>query len=89
MTPLRVAFVEWPEGLSVRNPQWSQLKDSVAATRPDILVTNELPFGSWIADSPVFSADEARLSIVAHEEGLEGLMNLDLPAIISSRPELG
>jgi N-carbamoylputrescine amidase len=27
-----------------------------------------------------------RLSIVAHEEGLEGLMNLDLPAIISSRP---
>jgi len=68
------------------NPQWSQLKGSVAAARPDMLVTNELPFGSWIADSPVFSADDARLSIVAHEEGLEGLMNRNVPAIISSRP---
>src|SRR5262249_44716952 len=58
----------------------------VTALRPDILITNELPFGSWIAESAVFSEDEARLSIRAHEQGLEGLIDLGLPAVISSRP---
>jgi len=86
MTTLCVAFVEWPEGLLLNQPQWSQLKKSIAAAHPDILVTNELPFGSWIAENSVFSENEARLSIRAHEQGLEGLMDLNLSAVISSRP---
>lgn len=83
---LRIAFVEWPEGLSTDHPQWTNLKSSITAARPDILVTNELPFGPWIAESSMFSEDDARLSIREHEKGLEGLIDLDLPAIISSRP---
>jgi len=83
---LRIAFVEWPEFLSPDDAQWGPLQDSVTAARPDILVTNELPFGPWLAEGAVFSEDEARLSIRAHEKGLEGLIQLDLPAIISSRP---
>jgi N-carbamoylputrescine amidase len=83
---LRVAFVEWPEALSAGHAQWGELKDCVAAAQPDILVTNELPFGPWLADSAVFSKDEAHLSFRAHEKGLEGLIDLDLPAVISSRP---
>ncbi len=86
VTTLRIAFVEWPEGLSADSPKWSQLKDSITAAGPDILVTNELPFGPWIAENAVFSEDEAHLSIRAHEQGLEALMDLDLPAVISSRP---
>ncbi len=86
VTTLRIAFVEWPEGLSADSPEWSQLKDSIAAARPDILVTNELPFGPWIAKKDVFSEDEARLSLRAHEQGLDALIDLDLPAVISSRP---
>jgi N-carbamoylputrescine amidase len=54
--------------------------------RPDILITNELPFGPWVADSAVFSEDEADQSLRAHEKGLEGLIDLALPAVISSRP---
>ena len=83
---LRIAFVEWPEALSTNHPQWSELKAGVTALRPDILITNELPFGPWIAENAVFTEDEARLSIRAHEEGLKGLIDLDLPAVISSRP---
>jgi N-carbamoylputrescine amidase len=83
---LRIAFVEWPEALSAGNAQWKELKDSVAAAQPDILVTNELPFGPWLAESAVFSPDEAHRSLRAHEKGLEGLIDLDLPAVISSRP---
>ena len=84
--PLRIAFVVWPEALAVGGAQWDVLKHSATAARPDILVTNELPFGPWLADAAVFSEDEANLSIRAHEEGLEGLIDLKFPAIISSRP---
>ena len=85
-SPLRIAFVEWPEGLSTDNSRWGELKRSIAFAHPDILITNELPFGCWIADSAVFLEDEANISIRAHEKGLEGLMDLRLPAVISSRP---
>jgi N-carbamoylputrescine amidase len=84
--PLRIAFVEWPEAFSIDHPKWSEVKNSITALRPDILITNELPFGPWIAESGVFSEDQARLSIRAHEQGFEGLIALDLPAVISSRP---
>jgi N-carbamoylputrescine amidase len=86
VTPLRIAFVEWPEGLSTSDARWGGLKDSVTAARPDLLVTNELPFGPWLADSGVFSEDEAHRSLRAHSKGLEGLIDLCLPAVISSRP---
>ena len=83
---LRIALVEWPEGLSTDHPNWLELKSSISSARPDILITNELPFGPWIAESAVFSEEDARLSIQAHERGLEGLIDLSVPAIISSRP---
>jgi N-carbamoylputrescine amidase len=83
---MRIAFVEWPDALSASGAQWRELKDSVDAVRADILITNELPFGPWLADGAVFSEDEANLSLRAHDEGLEGLVALGLPAVISSRP---
>jgi N-carbamoylputrescine amidase len=83
---LRVAFVEWPEALLIDDTHWQTLSDSVMAARPDILVTNELPFGRWIAEASAFSDHEAGRSIHAHEKGLEALIALDLPAVISSRP---
>jgi len=86
VTPLRIAFVEWPEGLSTGDAQWGEMRNSVIAARPDILLTNELPFGPWLGDGATFSEDEARHSLRAHEMGLEGLIDLALPAVISSRP---
>ncbi|MEP7075101.1 MAG: carbon-nitrogen hydrolase family protein [Acidobacteriota bacterium] len=84
--PLKIAFVEWPEALSTDNEQWADVKNSVAAAAPDILVTNELPFGPWLAEGPTFSEDEACESLRAHEKGSKGLVDLGVPAIISSRP---
>ena len=90
MKPVRVAFVEWPEGLVAAGAQWDQLKNSVAAARPDILLTNELPFGPWVADADTFSRDAAQHSIDFHERGLAALTSLGtglaIPAVISSRP---
>lgn len=86
VTPLKIAFVEWPEALSAGDAQWGRVRDSVAAAGPDILVTNEMPFGPWIAEGASLSNDEAQLSIRAHEKGLESLIGLALPTVISSRP---
>lgn len=86
MTTLRIAFVEWPEDLSPDSSQWSELKDAALAARPDILVTNELPFGPWLAESATFSSEGADLSGAAHERGIKALIALNLPAVISSRP---
>ena len=86
VTSLRIAFVEWPEGLSTDDARWRAVKDSVTAAHPDILVTNELPFGPWLAESAAFSEEAAQLSLRAHESGLTGLTDLNLPAVISSRP---
>lgn len=83
---LRIGFVEWPECLSTDGAEWSRLKEQVTGAHPDILVTNELPFGPWIAESAVFSNDEANRSLRAHENGLKGLVDLSVPAIISSCP---
>jgi N-carbamoylputrescine amidase len=83
---LRIAFVEWPEALSTTDSRWSQLRTSVIAARPDILITNELPFGTWIAEGASFREPDAQSSLRAHEEGLRGLIDLNLPAVISSRP---
>jgi N-carbamoylputrescine amidase len=84
--PLKIAFVEWPENLSTEDPSWLSLRDSITAAHPDILLTNELPFGPWIAEGAAFSNDSAQLSLRAHEQGLQGLIDLGLPAVISSRP---
>lgn len=84
--PLRIAFVEWPEALSTDTDAWLAVEESVAIARPDILVTNELPFGPWLADGDAFSEKEAQFSIHAHDQGLEALIHLALPAVISSRP---
>src|ERR1700761_5869704 len=83
---MRIAYVEWPEALSTTDARWSELKAAVTAAHADILITNELPFGNWIADSAIFSEDEANLSLRAHEQGIEGLIDLAVPAVISSRP---
>lgn len=46
------AFVEWPEGLEPRGLLWEALRQQVAAARPDILVTNEMPLvPGWQANN--------------------------------------
>jgi N-carbamoylputrescine amidase len=83
---VRVACVEWPDGLTPAQPAWSEIKKSVDAARPDLLLTNELPFGPWIAASNAFSRESAEASIRAHQAGLAALIALQVPAVISTRP---
>ncbi|OBZ96427.1 nitrilase [Pararhizobium polonicum] len=83
---MRVGFVEWPENLIADSEQWVQLADDLSKVKLDILVTNELPFGPWIASVPDFDPEAAEFSLACHRAGLEALKGLNIPAIISSRP---
>ncbi|MFT4038251.1 MAG: carbon-nitrogen hydrolase family protein [Thermomicrobiales bacterium] len=86
---MRVGFVEWPEGLDPNSPEWRDIADSVAGARVDLLITNELPFGPWIAEHQPFDRVAAEVSVAAHAAGLAALRALAAPAILTSRPVWG
>ena len=83
---MRVGFVEWPEDLKAQSAEWTVIASRITDARPDILITNELPFGHWIATQPKFNASLAQKSINAHTMGLDALAALGVPAILSSIP---
>ena len=82
----RVGFVEWPEGLEPSGAAWDVIQQLVDDNRPDILVTNEMPFGPWIAGSARFDPHLASQSVQIHETALTALTALGIATVISSRP---
>ena len=83
---MRVGFTEWPDGLEPHGPDWSGITRRVADARLDLLITNELPFGRWLAAEPAFDREAAEASVALHQAGLEALEALPVDALISSRP---
>jgi N-carbamoylputrescine amidase len=83
---MRVGFVEWPEALEPFGPVWSRIAALVANARVDLLITNELPFGRWIAAESTFNVQAAQASIDTHDVGLASLAQLKVAAVLSSRP---
>ncbi len=79
-------FLEWPDGQEPSGQLWDALRRQVEAAAPDILVTNEMPFGPWLAAASSFDYDEAMRSVELHEAALDALASLGIPAVISSRP---
>lgn len=83
---MRVGFVEWPDGLLPEGRAWDAIGTAVADAALDLLVTNELPFGDWIAASPSFDRDTAAASVAVHEAGVAALARLRVGAVLTSRP---
>jgi N-carbamoylputrescine amidase len=78
--------MEAPDGLEPGGAAWERIADTVRAAAPDVLVTNEMPFGPWLAEDERYDADAGRRSIALHEAGLAALADLHVPAVLSSRP---
>jgi N-carbamoylputrescine amidase len=83
---MRVGFVQWPDGLIPDTDMWSAVAAEVGRSAPDVLITNEMPFGPWLAASPRFDSECAKASVRIHEQGLSALEALRVPTVISSRP---
>ncbi|OWJ69099.1 carbon-nitrogen hydrolase family protein [Inquilinus limosus] len=80
------AFVEWLDGLEPYGAQWNALRRQIEALRPHILVTNEMPFGPWLAAVDRFDTEAARRSVSLHERAIDALAAIGVPIVISSRP---
>jgi N-carbamoylputrescine amidase len=80
-------MVEWPDGLTVDSPEWRACAQGVRDFAPDILVTNEMPFGSWLPKALPYDSAKAAAWAQLHAEALPALAGL-APAVISSRPVL-
>lgn len=86
MSSLRVSFAQWPEGLRPGDANWEEIVRLLGEDKPDILLTNEMPFGAWVSEADTYDHQLAQMTIADHERGLDALKDLQLPAIISSRP---
>ncbi|MBU9277787.1 carbon-nitrogen hydrolase family protein [Burkholderia gladioli] len=83
---VRILYVQWPDGLQPSGAAWEAIRRAVDAEQADLLVTNEMPFGPWLAITPDYDAEAAARSVALHEEALAALGQLQVGAVLSSRP---
>ncbi|KRC71859.1 N-carbamoyl-D-amino acid hydrolase [compost metagenome] len=83
---MRICMMEGPADLLPEGATWEGIAERIGELAPDLLVTNEMPFGRWLAASPSYDPLLAAESVRVHEAGLEALAALKVPAIVSSRP---
>jgi N-carbamoylputrescine amidase len=82
---MKIGICQLPDRLSPHDPAWRRLALHIEQTRPDVMVLNEMPFGSWVARSSAYDADVAAASVAAHEAAFTALHALQT-AVIGSRP---
>jgi N-carbamoylputrescine amidase len=82
---MKIAYVQWPDGLMPETPAWDLIRARVREAAPDLLITNEMPFGSWLPVHASYDAFAASDWVEQHEQGLAALKALGC-AVISSRP---
>lgn len=82
----KLMVVEWPDGLQPYGEQWERIAEMVNEVRPDLLLTNEMPFGNWCPASNIYRQDQADAWVRLHERGVEALSSLSAGAVLSSRP---
>ncbi len=83
---MRICMMEGPVDLLPQGATWDGIAERIQELAPDLLVTNEMPFGHWLAASSTYDPARAAESVQAHEAGLAALGALNLPAVVSSRP---
>lgn len=83
---MRVGFAEWPDGLMPDGAGWDRLAAAIGLAEPDLLITDQLPFGPWLAATRRFNHGAAVGSVELHAEGLQALAALNIPAVVTSRP---
>ena len=83
---MKLAIFDGAVALRPSDTDWSNLRRQIDNVGADIVVTNEMPFGEWLASSEQFDVKRAENSIRLHDEGLDALRNLNARIVLSSRP---
>lgn len=85
---MRITFCELPDGTTPQDANWARFSEAVAAQAPDLMVMNEIPFGSWFATTPEVDPARAVASADLHRDGVVALRALKARAVITSAPIL-
>jgi len=85
---MRITFCELPDGTIPKDASWARLSERVAAEAPDLMVMNELPFGSWLATTAEVDPARAAASVELHRDGVAALRALEARAVMTSAPIL-
>jgi N-carbamoylputrescine amidase len=64
---------------------WQGFAARARAASPDILLLNEMPFGSWIAAGEVMDPAVLRRSWDTHARGVAVLGELGVPVVLGTR----
>ena len=83
---MRVAIIQAQVDMLPDSSKWAELASQISDAGPDVLITNEMPFGPWLAESNQFDRQEADQAVGYGEAGIEALKALGIQVILSSRP---
>jgi N-carbamoylputrescine amidase len=82
---MKLAIFDGAVALKPGDADWFNLRRQIDNVDADIVLTNEMPFGEWLASSEQFDAKRAENSTLLHDEGLDALRNLNARIVLSSR----
>ena len=84
----KVAVCEAPAELEAGSAAWTDLCEAVSRQAPDLLLLNEMPFGSWVSAGEAFEEAAWRRSLSLHDAGLARLPELGAKVVAGSRPRV-
>ncbi|WP_283193169.1 carbon-nitrogen hydrolase family protein [Rhizobium sp. AN80A] len=84
----RVSVVEWPDGLSPGSQEWDRIRAEIDHAKPELLITNEMPFGQWAPTTRTYDRDIAARWADLHETAMSDLAALGVARVLSTRPVL-
>lgn len=85
---MKIAVIEGPSNFVYGDPFWNRLKEEVSKNSVEILLLNELPFGSWIANEKNFKSRVFDQSCMEHQRAINGFPELLVPNIVGSSPAI-
>jgi N-carbamoylputrescine amidase len=83
---MRLAVCEAPAELAADSKAWTVFAEAARKVTSDVLLLNEMPFGSWIAGRTVLDPEVLVSSHRAHLAGLKRLPDLGAPVVIATFP---
>ena len=83
---MRLAVCEAPAAMAAGDAGWARLADSIKSLQLDLLLLNEMPFGSWVS-----VGDERKPEVLdavqqQHRQGLSHLSELCVPTVLGTYP---
>jgi len=83
---MRLVVCENPSDMIAGGEAWSSLSQRTRDLRADVLLLNEMPFGSWVAGSPDPDNEVLAESRRLHDTGLRRFDELGARYVLSTRP---